>query len=206
MATKLRLIAALSALVTAVIVVWQTAPPAGVSQPGAVQLRSTALPLDVGPSTTIKSPVIDFTNPRPFDPCEDIPIDVIRRLGLAFTPPEPEDGLRCHYDAGNYQMAIEPIVWRTYEQSLGPDALETTINGHRAAQMWVMKPTDWNSRWWWSCMVAFKTSYGVIQQSLFFSQIYSTGVNDNLAPVPPSIDCLAENFMRAQQLSPYYIF
>jgi len=206
MATKLRLIAALSALVTAVIVGFQTAPPAGVTRPGAVQLRSTALPLDQGPSTTIKSPVIEFTNPRPFDPCEDIPIGVYKNLGLAFTPPEPQDGLRCQLDAGNYQMAIEPIVWRSYEQSLGPDALETTINGHRAAQFWVMKPTDWNSRWWWSCMMVFKTSYGVIQQSLFFSQIYSTGFNDILAPTPPSIDCLAENFTRAQQLAPHYIY
>jgi hypothetical protein len=205
MITKMRLIAALCALVTAVIVGWQTAPPAGVVHGDAVALRYTAAPMET-PSTTIKWPVIEFTNPRPFDPCEDIPIDVLKNLGLAFTPPEPQDGLRCQLDAGNYQMAIEPIVWRTYEQALPPDALETTINGHRAAQYWVMKPTDWNDRWWHSCMVTFKTSYGVIQQSLFFSQIYSTGVNDNLAPVPPSIDCLAENFMRAQQLSPHYKF
>jgi hypothetical protein len=194
MATKVRLIAALCALVTAVIVVLQSAPPAGVRGDG-VQLRYTAAPMSE-PSTTIKWPVIDFTNPRPFAPCEDIPIDVIQRLGLAFTPPEPEDALRCHYDAANYQMAIEPIVWRTYEQTLPPDALETTINGHRAAQYWVMKPTNWNDRWWYSCMVAFKTSYGVIQQSLFFSPIYSN----------PDVDCLAENFMRAQQLSPFYVF
>jgi len=37
---------------------------------------------------------------------------------MAFTPPDHEDGLRCHYDAGNYQMAIEAIIWRTYAQSL----------------------------------------------------------------------------------------
>ena len=36
-----------------------------------------------------------------------------------------------------------------------------------------MKPTDWNNRWWFSCMIAFKTSYGVLQQSLFFSPIHS---------------------------------
>ena len=41
-----------------------------------------------------------------------------QRIGLAFTPPEPEDSLRCHYDAGNYQMAVEAFVWRTYEESL----------------------------------------------------------------------------------------
>jgi hypothetical protein len=134
------------------------------------------------PTTTIKWPVIEFTNQRPFAPCEDIPIGAIHQLGLDFTPPEPEEGLRCHYDAANYQMSIEPIVWRTYEQTIPVDALEATINGHRAAQYWVMKPTDWNNRWWFSCMVTFKTSYGVIQQSLFYSPIYSN----------PDVDCLAE--------------
>ena len=194
MATKVRLFAALCALVTAVIVVWHTAPARFVGA-HAVQLRSTAAPMsDV--STTIKSPVIDITNPRPFDPCEDIPINVIRGFGLGFTPPEHEDGLRCHYDAANYQMAIEPIVWRTYEKTLPTDAVETTIDGHRAAWYWVMKPTDWNNRWWFSCMITFKTSYGVIQQSLFFSPIYSN----------PDVDCPAENMMRAQQLAPYYIY
>ncbi len=53
-----------------------------------------------------------------------------------------------------------------------PDAVELDINGHRAAQYWIMKPTDWNDRWWITCMIAFKTSYGVIQQSLFYSPIY----------------------------------
>jgi hypothetical protein len=64
------------------------------------------------------------------NPCEDIPFDAVQRLGLAFTPPEHEDGLRCHFDAGNYQVAVEPIIWRTYAQTLPPDALETTIEGH----------------------------------------------------------------------------
>jgi hypothetical protein len=197
MATKLRVITALCALVTAVIVVWQTAPPADPAGAGGVgvQLRSTFAPMsDV--STTIKSPVVATTNPSPFDPCRDIPLDAAAGLGLAFTPPTPEEGLRCHYDAGNYQMAVEAIVWRTYEATLPADAVETTINGHRAAQYWVMKPTDWNNRWWFSCMVTFKTSYGVIQQSLFYSPIYSN----------PDVDCMQENLMRAQQLSPYYIF
>src|SRR5262249_35690039 len=169
--TRCRLIAGLCALVTAVVVVWQSSPTS-LSGTRSVQLQSTAAPVDE-PSTTIKSPVIALTNPNPFDPCTDIPIDVIRGLGLACTPPEPEAGLRCHYAAANYQMTIEPIIWRTYEQSLSSDAVETTINGHRAAWFWVMKPTDWNNRWWFSCMVMFKTSYGVIQQSLFFSSIYS---------------------------------
>jgi hypothetical protein len=53
-----------------------------------------------------------------------------------------------------------------------------------------MKPTDWNNRWWFSCAVEFKTSYGVIQQSLFLSPIYSK----------PDVDCPKENVMRAQQL------
>jgi hypothetical protein len=43
-------------------------------------------------------------------------------------------------------------------------------------------------------MVMFKTSYGVIQQSLFFSPVYSD----------PDVDCPAENMMRAQQLAPHY--
>lgn len=194
MATRLRLLAVICALVTAVVVVWQSSPGSlGVTR--GVQLRSTAAPMDA-PTTTIKWPVVATTDPSPFDPCTDIPLDVIRGLGLAFTPPEPEEGLRCHYDAANYQMAIEPIVWRTYEESLPPDAVETEIGGHRAASFWVMKPTDWNNRWWFSCMVTFKTSYGVIQQSLFFSPIYSE----------PNVDCPSENLMRAQQLAPHYIF
>ena len=192
MATRLRLFAGLCALLTAVVVVWQSSP-ASLSVTRSVQLRSTFAPMDE-PSTTIKSPVIALTDPSPFDPCQDIPIGVIRQLGLAFTPPEHEDGLRCHYDAANYQMAIEPIIWRTYEQSLSADSVETTIDGHRAAWFWVMKPTDWDNRWWFSCMVMFKTSYGVIQQSLFFSPIYSD----------PDVDCPAENMMRAQQLAPHY--
>lgn len=41
---------------------------------------------------------------------------------------------------------FEAFVWRTYEESLPPDAVELDIDGHRAAQFWVMKPTDWNNR------------------------------------------------------------
>ncbi len=70
-------------------------------------------------------------------------------------------------------MAVEAFVWRTYEQTLPADAVELDIDGHRAAQFWIMKPTDWNNRWWFTCMIAFKTSYGVIQQSLFYSPVYS---------------------------------
>jgi hypothetical protein len=194
MIARLRVFAALGALVTALVVVIHDPTPVTVSRPD-LALRSTGAPM-TDASTTIKSPVINLTNPSPFNPCDDIPVDAINNLGLGFTPPEQEDSLRCHYDAGNYQMAVEAIIWRTYEQSLPPDALETTINGHRAAQFWVMKPTDWNNRWWFSCMITFKTSYGVIQQSLFYSPVYSN----------PDIDCLAENMMRAQQLSPFYKF
>jgi hypothetical protein len=88
MVTKLRLFAALGALVTSVVVVWQSAPPVSVGVPN-VQLRSTAAPMD--PPTTMKSPIVATTDPRPFDPCEDIPFDVISRMGLSFTPPEHED-------------------------------------------------------------------------------------------------------------------
>ena len=194
MVAKLRVLAALCALVAAVLVVWQT-NPAGPAAPGSVELRSTAAPLsDV--STTIKWPVIETVNPRPFDPCEDIPLDVVQRIGLAYTPPSHEDGLRCHYDAGNYQMAVEAFVWRTYEATLPPDALGLDINGHRAAQYWIMKPTDWNDRWWTTCGIAYKTSYGVIQQTLFYSPIYAAD----------DVDWLQTNLQRGRELSPYYVY
>jgi hypothetical protein len=191
MFARVRLIGALGALMTAVVVGWQSAPPAPTGG-GTVELRSTAQPME----TTMKSPIVATTDPRPFDPCEDIPFDVVQRLGLTFTPPDHEDGLRCHYDAGNYQMAVEAIIWRTYAQTLPPDALGTTIQGHRAATYWVLKPTYHNSYWYFSCMVTFKTSYGVIQQSLFFSTIYSN----------PEVDCPSTNLQRANDLAPYYKF
>jgi hypothetical protein len=200
MFAKVRLIGALSALVTAFVgglVGWQDVPSAP-GGGGPVQLRSTAvpfLPLET-PETTMKSPIVATTDPRPFDPCEDIPFDTVQRLGLGFTPPDHEDGLRCHYDAGNYQLAVEPIIWRTYAQSLPPDAVETDIQGHRAAQYWVLKPTYHNSFWFYSCMVAFKTSYGVLQQALYFSTVYSN----------PEVDCMSTNLQRANDLVPYYKF
>ena len=188
---NLRLIGALGALATA-LVVGAYSVPAGPSGGGPVELRSTAEPIE----TTMKSPIVATTDPRPFDACEDIPFDVVQRLGLGFTPPEHEDGLRCHFDAGNYQVAVEPIIWRTYDQSLPSDAVETTIQGHRAAQYWVMKPTYHNSFWYYSCMVAFKTSYGVLQQALYFSTVYSD----------PEVDCMSTNLQRANDLAPYYKF
>lgn len=193
MLARMRVAAALGALVMAVIVVWQSTPPA-VTGAATVQLRSTAAPL--APATTMKSPIVATTDPSPFDPCEDIPLDVVAGLGLAFTPPQHEEGLRCHYDAGNYQVAVEPIIWRSYAESLPPDALETTVNGHRAAQWWNMKPTYHNSFWYMSCMVALKTSYGLIQQSLFYSTVYSN----------PEVDCPSTNLQRANELSRYYVF
>jgi hypothetical protein len=194
MVAKLRLFSALCALVAAVMVVWQTTP-AVTAGPDRVDLRSTFVPLP-NATTTIKWPVLELTDPDPFNPCEEIPLDAVSRLGLAFSPPAHEDGLRCKYDAGNYQMAVETIVWRTYEETLPADAVELDINGHRAAQFWIMKPTDWNNRWWITCMVAFKTSYGVIQQSLFYSPVYSE----------PDPDCMQTNMQRAHELSPYYVF
>lgn len=194
MPAKLRLLSAVCALVAAVVVVFHVNPvtPSG-TEP--FDLRSTSIPLS-NATTSIKWPVIETTDPDPFNPCKEIPLDVVERLGLAFTPPTPEDGLRCKYDAGNYQMAVEAFVWRTYEASLPADALELDIAGHRAAQFWIMKPTDWNDRWWVTCMIAFKTSYGVLQQSLFYSPIYSQ----------PNPDCLQTNLQRANELVPYYVF
>ncbi|MDM4143020.1 MULTISPECIES: DUF3558 domain-containing protein [Mycobacterium] len=195
MFANVRLMGALGALLTAAIggtvgLVSSPAPSGGGDRP--VELRSTAQPME----TTMKSPIVATTDPRPFDACEDIPFDVIQRLGLGFTPPEHEDGLRCHFDAGNYQVAVEPIIWRTYEASLPADAVETTIAGHRAAQYWVLKPTYHNSYWFYSCMVAFKTSYGVLQQALYYSTVYSN----------PEVDCMQTNVQRANDLAPYYKF
>ena len=194
MFAKVRLIGAVGALVAAAIagtLGWHGAAP-GPAGSGRVELRSTAAPME----TTMKSPIVATTDPRPFDACEDIPFDAVQRLGLAFTPPEHEDGLRCHFDAGNYQLAVEPIIWRTYEATLPPDAVETTIAGHRAAQYWVLKPTYHNSYWYYSCMVAFKTSYGVLQQALYYSTVYSN----------PEVDCMSTNLQRANDLTPYYKF
>lgn len=187
----MRLAAALSALTAAVIVGVQCAPSAPVAR-GPVELRYTAQPME----TTMKSPIVATTDPSPFDPCRDVPYDALQRLGLAFTPPEPQEGLRCQFDAGNYQLAVEPIVWRTYAQTLPPDAIETTIQGHRAAQYWTLKPTYHNSFWYISCMVTFKTSYGVIQQTLFYSTVYSE----------PDVDCPSTNLQRANDLAPFYKF
>ncbi|WP_166904244.1 DUF3558 domain-containing protein [Mycobacterium sp. DL440] len=194
MAAKLRLLSALTALVSAVVVLWQSGPSEGVAA-GPLHLDVTDLPM-TNVSTTIKWPIVETTDPSPFDPCNDIPFDAVQRIGLAFTPPEPEDSLRCHYDAGDYQMAVEAFVWRTYEQTIPADAVELDVDGHRAAQYWIMKPTDWNDRWWTTCMIAFKTSYGVIQQSLFYSPVHS----------PDRPDCLAINLQRAHELAPYYKF
>ncbi|MGV0627628.1 DUF3558 domain-containing protein [Mycolicibacter minnesotensis] len=191
MLTKLRLIAAFSALVMAVVMVCQQTPALNAADGSGVRLRSTALPM--APPPTSSKPV-NLTNPRPFDACNDIPYDVIAQLGLAYTPPKPVEGVRCEFDAGNYQMAVETFVWRSYDESIPADAIEMDIDGHRAAQFWVMKPTEWNNRWWFSCMVSFKTSYGLIQQSLYYSPVYSN----------PDVDCPTENLMRAHQLAPHY--
>lgn len=194
MLTRMRVLAALGAVLAAVVVVGLHSPAPAPGSP-AVALRGTGAPFPLA-TTTIKWPVLETTDPSPFDPCSDIPIDVVNSLGLGVTPPEVETINRCHYDAGNYQMAVESVIWRSFEQTLPADAIELDIAGHRAAQYWVMKPTDWNNRWWITCMVAFKTSYGLIQQSLFYSPIYSN----------PDVDCFAENLRRANELAPHYIY
>lgn len=192
MAARLRVLSALCALFAAVVVVVQANPVGG--GVGRVDLRSTFLPMTG--STSIKYPVVDTVDPSPFDPCRDIPLDVVQRAGLAYTPPAPEDGLRCKFDAGNYQMTVEAFVWRTYDETLPADAVQLDIAGHRAAQYWIMKPTDWNNRWWITCALAFKTDYGVIQQVLFYSPIYSQ----------PEVDCMQTNLQKAQELAPHYVY
>jgi hypothetical protein len=135
---RARLTVSLLALVAATLITIRTGPPTEAGGSG-VQLRSTDAPM---------SDVITTTNPKPFDPCNDIPLDVIAGLGLEASPPTPMESWRCQYDAGSYQMAVEPVIWRTYAQSL------------------------------------------------FFSPVYSN----------PDVDCMQENLMRAQQLTPFYIF
>lgn len=191
---KMRLLSAMCALIVAIAVVWQT-NPINAADAGSVELRSTSAPI-TGVSSSIKWPVVETVDPRPFDPCEDIPVDVINRLGLGFTPPEHEDGLRCHYDAGNYQVTVEAFVWRTYEQTLPADAVELDIGGHRAAQYWILKPSDRNNRFFFSCMIAFDTSYGVLQQALFYAPVYSAD----------DVDCMQTNLQRARELAPYYTY
>jgi hypothetical protein len=127
MAARLRVLSALCALVAAVIVVWQT-NPGGPAGSGSVELRSTAAPLsDV--ATTIKWPVIETVNPRPFDPCEDIPLDVIQRIGLAFTPPA-RDILRCHYDATTRWLSSLRLA--NLRGHAAARCTQLDINGHRA--------------------------------------------------------------------------
>ena len=43
-------------------------------------------------------------------------------------------------------------------------------------------------------MVAFKTDWGVIQQSLFYSPKYAAD----------DVDCMQTNLQRAHELAPYY--
>ena len=93
-------------------------------------------------------------------------------------------------------MAVEAFVWRTYEESLPADAVELDIDGHRAAQYWVMKPTDWNNRWWITCAIAFKTSYGA-------DSAVAVLLADLLRPTP---DCMQTNLQRAHELVPFYKF
>jgi hypothetical protein len=72
---SVRLIGAVGALVTAVVggtAGWQSATPAATGV-GPVDLRSTGEPME----TTMKSPIVATTDPRPFDACEDIPFDVV---------------------------------------------------------------------------------------------------------------------------------
>ena len=146
MATRIRLFAAFGALVTAVILVLQSGP-LSVPGPGRVPASTCALPGD----DTIKWPVVEPST-DPFDACRDIPLDVIR-IGLR-SPRPTEDG--CAATTRENQMAVE-LRLAHLRESLPPDAVELDIDGHRAAQYWVMKPTDWNNRWWITCTVAFKT-------------------------------------------------
>jgi len=54
------------------------------------------------------------------------------------------------------QSAVEP----PYQETLPADAVETTIQGHRAARYWILKPTYHNSYWYFSCMVRSRPATG----------------------------------------------
>ena len=189
MVSKLRLLAAFGALFTAVMVTWQSAPPATVGG-SRVQLRSTAAPMD--PPTTMKSPIVATTDPSPFDPCRGHPVRRGPAAGPGLHPAESRGGAALPLRRRQLPAGGRADHLAKYDQSLPADAVETTINGHRAAQWWNLKPTYHNSYFYFSCMVAFKTSYGLIQQSLFYSTIYSS----------PEVDCPATNLQRANELSP----
>ena len=64
MFTRVRLIGAVAALITAVVMGWQSVAPTP-ARGGTVELRSTAAPME----TTMKSPIVATTDPRPFDAC-----------------------------------------------------------------------------------------------------------------------------------------
>ena len=167
---KLRLLAAFGALVMAAVVVWQSAPPATSVEPK-VELQIRAAPMD--PPTTMKSPIVATTDPSPLTPCRDIPLDVVQRLRPGLHPADARRGAALPFDAGNYQLAVEPIIWRKYDQSLPADAVETTINGHRAAQWWNSRRTYPQQLLLLLLHSSLKTSYRVVQRSLFYSTIYS---------------------------------
>ena len=98
-----------------------------------VELRSTSAPLPMA-TTTIKWPVVE-TSPIPIRSTRAATSRSTSPAASAsrFTPPEPQDGLRCHYDAGNYQMAVEAFVWRTYEEACRrtPSNSTSTATGPR---------------------------------------------------------------------------
>ncbi len=74
--------------------------------------------------------------------------------------------------------------------------MELDIAGHCAGQYWILKPSDRNNRFWFSCMIAFDTSYGVLQQSLFYAPVYSAD----------DVDRMQTNLQGAQQLVQFYRF
>jgi hypothetical protein len=97
---------------------------------------------------------------------------------------------------GWQRIPAAPTAVKSVELRSTAAPMETTIQGHRAAAYWVLKPTYHNSYWYFSCMVAFKTSYGVPQQALDYSTVYSN----------PEVDCPSTNLQRANDLASYYKF
>ncbi len=191
---RMRLLSAMCALVAAVIVVWQTNP----ITPGRRRLRGAAVHV-VAHQRGVQQhqvPVIETTDPRPFDPCEDIPIDVINGLGLGFTPAGARGRPALPLRRGQLSDGRRGVRVANLRADAARRRVEMDIAGHRAAQYWILKPSDRNNRFWFSCMIAFDTSYGVLQQSLFYAPVYSAD----------DVDCMQTNLQRAQQLVPFYKF
>jgi hypothetical protein len=91
-------------------------------------------------------------------------------------------------------MAVEAFVSRTTKKAcpLTPSNSTSTVTAQHSTGL-CSRPTG-TTRWWITRAVVFKTSYGVVQQSLFYSPIYAAD----------DVDCMQTNLQRAHELAPFY--